>query len=277
MKVRFQEMLMLAVLMAFSAGAEEPAPATAGLVPPDPEKVSYALGMNLGLQIKRMGADVDVNVLAQALKDVLDGKPTKVRESEMRPIFAQEQAYEVAKKKAAGEAFLAKNARMPGVVVLPDGLQYRVVEAGAGEVSKTNEPLVINFRGTWIDGREFRRKEHIQVMPITCPKGMREALLMMKPGSKWRVFVPSDLAYGQQAGRAAGFGSTLIYDLELVSVGTEAAHAAELYGGGRLGHSSGEDFLPAYSSDSDSDAGAVDPLEQTRGKSNVIFPGDSDK
>jgi FKBP-type peptidyl-prolyl cis-trans isomerase len=257
--------VVMASLAAFSAIADEPPIPTDASAPPDPGKVSYALGMNLGLQIRRIGADVDVNVIMEAVKDVLADKPTKLQASEMHPLFAQEEAYQTAKKKADGEAFLAKNAKADGILVLPDGLQYRILEAGAGESAKDKDPLIINFRGKWIDGTEFRHQEHIQVLPMNCPKGMQEALQRMKPGAKWQIFVPSDLAYGHSAGRSAGFGSTLIYELDLISIGPDADHPGEYYGAGRLGHSPGEDFLPSYSS-----ASAQNSAGQTRANSGFV-------
>lgn len=265
--MKLPTIILLASLATFSAVADEPQPPGDANAPPDPHKVSYALGMNLGLQIKRIGADVDVDVIVQAARDVLEGKPTKLEESEMRPLFAQEEAYQVAKKREEGEAFLANNAKAEGVKVLPDGLQYRVIEAGSGEVPKHDDTLVISFRGTWLDGKEFRRHEHVQVMPMNCPKGMQEALEQMKPGAKWQIFVPSDLAYGHSVRRAAGVGATLIYNLELISIGPDAAHPGELYGTGRMGHPPAEDFLPSYSGDPSRKA---DQPSQTRAMPQVI-------
>jgi FKBP-type peptidyl-prolyl cis-trans isomerase FklB len=247
--MKLPTIILLASVATFSAIGDESRPAGDPNAPPDPQKVSYALGMNLGLQIKRIGADVDVNVIAQAAKDVLAGKPTKLEESQLRPLFEQEEAYQVAKRRADGEAFLASNAKSPDVKVLADGLQYKVVEAGSGDVPKHDDTLVISFRGTWIDGTEFRRHEHVQVMPMNCPKGMQEALEQMKPGAKWRIFVPSDLGYGHTARRSAGIGSTLIYDLELISIGPDPAHPGEIYNAGRMGHSPVEVFLPSYTGD----------------------------
>src|SRR5205085_11403544 len=96
----------------------------------DKEKVGYGLGMRLGEQLNRAGTEVDANVIAEGLKDVLEGKPTKVQQSELQPLFMQAKAYgleqQSKKNKTAGEVFLAKNAKEPGIKLLPDGLQYRV-------------------------------------------------------------------------------------------------------------------------------------------------------
>jgi FKBP-type peptidyl-prolyl cis-trans isomerase len=145
MKFKFHRASFLAGLMALSATAQNPPPSAAlpDSAPPGQRKISYALGMNLGLQIKNIGADVDVNIIEEALRDVLDGKPARVPESELRPIFKQEELAGRAKlsamNRAGGEAFPAKNARLQGVIVLPDGPQYRVLKAGAGDRPKSND------------------------------------------------------------------------------------------------------------------------------------------
>ena len=255
------------------AADPNPEPSTDAIQPRTDDKVSYALGMNLGAQIKRVGAEVDVDTIAQAVRDVLDGKPTRVEESEVRPLLTQAQAYEVAKRKAEGESFLAKNAKVEGVTTLPDGMQYHVIKAGAGELAQSNDIAVVNFRGTWIDGKEFRHEENVKVMPVICPKGIREVLLMMKPGAKWQIFVPSHLSYGDQMGQPVGFGSTLNYDLEMISAAPDPEHKAVIYGAGRLGHAPGEDFLPANRWREKTRVSA-EP-ERPRENPGIVFPGDA--
>lgn len=186
------------------------------------KKVSYALGMDLGLQIKRLGANVDVKTIIQALKDVQEDRPTQLKESEVRTIFRREEvadrARQSVKNLAQGRAFLEKNSSANGVTVLPDGLQYQVLQAGAGETPKASDSVVVNYKGTLIDGAEFDHKDNFEI-PVAAPvKGWQEALLRMKTGSKWRLFVPSALAYGHRAMGAVGPDSTLIFDIELVSV-----------------------------------------------------------
>ena len=274
--MKLPRLLILAGFVACSALAADPnpEPSTDAVQPPHrtTAKVSYALGMNLGAQIKRVGAEVDVDTIAQAVQDVLDGTPPRLQENEVRPLLAQAQAYEVAKRKAEGESFLAKNAKVEGVTTLPDGMQYQILKHGSGEAAQSNDVAVINFRGTWIDGKEFRHEDNAKVMPVICPKGIREALLMMMPGAKWRIFVPSHLCYGDQAGQAVGFGSALIYDLEMISTGPDPEHKAVIYGAGRLGHAPGEDFLPMIVGAKKTDS--TQP-ERPRENPGIVFPGDA--
>ena len=270
--MKLHRFFILTGFVACSALAADPQPSTDAIQPRTDDKVSYALGMNLGVQIKRVGAEVDVDTIAQAIRDVLGDKPTRLQENEVRPLLAQAQTYEVTRRKAEGEAFLAQNAKVEGVTTLPDGVQYQVLKAGEGELARSNDIAVINLRGQWIDGKEFRREDNIKVMPVICPKGIREALLLMKPGSKWRIFVPSHLCYGDQPGQSVGFGSTLIYDLEMISTGPDPEHKAAIYGAGRLGHAPGEDFLPMIVGAKKTDA--TEP-ERPRENPNIIFPGDA--
>src|SRR5438034_9219781 len=155
--LKFQQPEILAVLNQARANSDEARKLTAN----DKEKVSYGLGMRLGEQLKRAGTEVDADVIAQGLRDVLEGKPTKIQPSEVQPLFVQAKAYGLAqqskKNKAAGEVFLAKNAKEPGVKVLPDGLQYRVLEEGTGAIPTTNDMIYIKMRGTFVDGRKFIR------------------------------------------------------------------------------------------------------------------------
>jgi FKBP-type peptidyl-prolyl cis-trans isomerase len=228
MKLKLSKAVVLAGLVAFSAMAVD-APE-----PPDEEKVSYALGMNLGLQIKRMGADVDVNVIVQAIKDVMEGKPTQLPEAELRPIFHQEEAFQRAiiskKNKAEGEAFLAKNGQAPGVTVLPDGLQYKVIQAGTGPTPKREDNVILNFRSSLINGKEIDRKDHFQVAVAGQMKAFQEALQLMKVGSKWQIVAPPALAFGSEWKGEAGPESTVLFEIELLSI-EPSAHAEGATGG----------------------------------------------
>lgn len=203
-------------------------------------KVSYAMGMRLGLQLKNSGTSVDANEIAQGVDDVLAGKPTKLQESEVIPIFRKQQEYETAKmsrkNKAEGEEFLAKNAKEPGVHVLPDGLQYRILKDGTGEVSKTNDLVFINYRGTFVDGTEFDHQDHLLTRTTAGGiKGWQEALQKMTIGSKWQIVVPPALAFGHQGQGFPNIGpdATLVYELELLS--NAPPNSPEL-GSGRMGH-----------------------------------------
>jgi FKBP-type peptidyl-prolyl cis-trans isomerase FklB len=248
MKLKLLKALILILLMVLPAVAQESKPDAKLPAPPDKEKLSYALGMNLGQQLKQSGVDVDVDLIAQAIRDVMEGKPTQIQESEIHPLFAQAQGYTLAKKarknRADGEAYLATNAKAEGVTVLPDGLQYKVIQDGAGNLPKPTDLVTFNFRGSWIDGTDFRNKGHEEIPLKACPKGLQEAFLLMKAGSKWQIFLPADLVYHPRGAQAPGFGSTLVYEVELLSAEPESAHPSEHHGAGRLGHSLDEDILP---------------------------------
>jgi len=177
--------------------------------PPDAKKTSYALGMNLA--------------------DVQQGKPTKLQPAELHAIFKQEEdfarAKTTARDKADGEAFLAKNAASPGVTVLPDGLQYRVLQAGDGPTPKINDAVVVKYRGTLTDGTEFDHGDHVTANLISQMRGWQEALLLMKTGSKWQIFLPPSLAYGRNWMRKVGPESTVIFEIELVSIAPPSAQS----------------------------------------------------
>lgn len=248
MRLKFQKAVLLGTFIAVSAFAQDSNPSSKPPEKPDKEKLSYALGMNLGLQIKQIGGDANIDVVAQAMRDVLAGKPTEIQESEIASIFRQAQAAGRLKQSsrniAEGTAFLAKNANEPGVTVLPDGLQYRVIRTGTGDFPKRLELLTLKFRGTWINGKEFKHNDRLEIPFLGCTKGLQEALQTMKVGSEWQIFVPYNLAYGRVGERADGFGSTLIYNLELISAEPENAHPNQHHSSGRVGHSLDEDLLP---------------------------------
>lgn len=235
MKLNPRQLIALAAAASVSTAAQQFTPTPDLSQPPDQKKISYALGMNLGLQIKRIGADVDVNVVAQALRDVLNGKPTQLQPSELRPIFKQEEdAQRVilsAKNKSQGLDFLAKNAREPGIMVMPDGLQYRVISAGVGESPKNGDGVILKYRGTLVDGTEFDHNDHFQGRIETQIKGWQEALHLMKPGSRWQLYLSPALAYGAAWKGIVGPESTVIFDMELVSI-LSPADAQEASGGG---------------------------------------------
>jgi FKBP-type peptidyl-prolyl cis-trans isomerase len=221
-----------------------------GLVPTaekNKEKVSYALGMRLGMQLKQAGAEVDTRLIAEGINDVMDGKPAKVQESELPALFSKAQADGREKmsvlNKTQGAAFLAKNATEKGVTVLPDGLQYKVLQEGTGAVPKAEDLIMVKYRGTLIDGTEFDRNDRYLTTTSGGLQGWQEALHMMKIGSKWRLYIPSDFAYGHRGDdyKHVGPDLTLIYDLELESV---VPPGSTLLGSGRMGHGMGHLTAP---------------------------------
>ena len=203
------------------------------------EKQSYAIGMNLGENLKNQAVDVDPNLLVRGLKDTLTGgKALLTTEEEHATLMelqaslrkAQMEKMQKAgdKNKKEGEAFLTANKAKPGVVTLPSGLQYKILQAGTGPKPTANDSVSCNYRGTLIDGTEFD-SSYKRGQPTTFPvsgviKGWTEALQLMPVGSKWQLFVPASLAYGDRAASALiGPDATLIFDVELVSIQDKSA------------------------------------------------------
>ena len=198
------------------------------------EKVSYGIGVDIGRSLQRAGAEVDVDAMARGLKDVLSGQKLAMTEDELAATMAAyakelQQKQLQAKTKAtdtnkkAGEAFLAANKKKEGVVTLPSGLQYKILKAGNGKKPTAADTVECNYRGTLIDGTEFDASARhggpasFQVGGVIA--GWTEALQLMPVGSKWQLFVPSQLAYGEQgAGRDIGPNATLIFEVELVGI-----------------------------------------------------------
>jgi len=249
MKLNLRKAIILSGFMALSAFAQESKPATKLPEPPDKGKFSYAMGMHLGQEIKHIGVDADPDVLTQAVKDVLEGKTNEIKASEIPMVlrYAEVVAHDqqTTKNIADGAAFLAKNAKEPGVTVLPDGVQYRIIKEGTGEAAKRLDIVTISFRASWIDGSEFRHEDIYDIPFWACPKGLHEAMELMKTGSKWQIFVPFELVSIHQKEESIGYGSTLIYEIELIAAEAENAHPNHHHGaGGQLGHSLDEVFLP---------------------------------
>jgi FKBP-type peptidyl-prolyl cis-trans isomerase FklB len=198
------------------------------------DKFSYALGMNIGNGMHRQGVDIDPNILLRGMKDALAGRKLLLTEEEARAAVMQVQN-EVRQKqqekaqaagaanKSQGDEFLAANKAKDGVVTLPSGLQYKVLTAGTGPKPGATDSVVCNYRGTLIDGKEFD-SSYKQGHPVTFPvngviKGWTEALQLMPVGSKWQLFIPPDLAYGDRgAGGDIGPNATLIFEVELLSI-----------------------------------------------------------
>jgi len=198
------------------------------------DKFSYALGMNLGANLHKQSVPVDPNIMARGLKDALAGGKTLLTEEEARAVITAVQndmrEKQQAKMQAAGdankkegEAFLADNKSKEGVIALPSGLQYKVLKEGNGPKPAATDSVVCNYRGTLINGTEFDSSTK-HGGPATFPvngviKGWTEALQLMPVGSKWQLFVPSDLAYAERgAGGDIGPNAALIFEVELVSI-----------------------------------------------------------
>jgi FKBP-type peptidyl-prolyl cis-trans isomerase len=190
---------------------------------PDKDKLSYAIGMSIANNIKRDQLELDVDTVAIAMKDVLGGKTTRITEAELKDTMTQFQrampGWVAARNKTKGDEFLAKNKASPGITALPNGLQYKVLKEGSGPTPKTNDTVIVAYKGMLVDGTVFDQNEHFNT-PVTgrTIKGWSEILPMMKTGSKWEVTIPSDLAYGPRGTRGIGPDSVLIFDMELLSI-----------------------------------------------------------
>lgn len=193
-------------------------------------KFSYALGMSLGNNLRRSGIpldEIDPNAIMEGVKDGYDLSKARLSENEARDIIMSTQREArtrlAEKNKKDGEKFLEENKKKEGVVTLPSGLQYKVLAEGSGESPKPNDMVTVNYRGTLIDGTEFdssyKRGQPAKFGVNGVIKGWSEALQLMKPGAKWQLFIPPELAYGERgSGLAIGPNSTLVFDVELLSV-----------------------------------------------------------
>ena len=194
--------------------------------------------MNMGESLHRAFVDVDPDLVARGLKDALSGEKTLLTDDQAKAAMTALQA-EVRKQqedkmqaageanKQAGEGFLAANKSKEGVLTLPSGLQYKILTQGTGTKPTASDTVVCNYRGTLIDGTEFD-SSYKRGQPTSFPvgqviKGWTEALELMPVGSKWQLFVPSDLAYGSRgAGPTIGPNATLIFEVELLSIQEKA-------------------------------------------------------
>jgi FKBP-type peptidyl-prolyl cis-trans isomerase FklB len=221
-----------------TAAKKTPAkPATTLALTTQKQKASYALGMKIGGDLKRqgVGASVDPALTARGLKDALAGSKLLLTDDELKAALTQLQtevrgaqeakAHEAgAANRKEGETFLAENKSKEGVVTLPSGLQYKILTAGTGPKPTATDTVTCNYRGTLINGKEFD-SSYKGGKPLSFPvsgviKGWTEALQLMPVGSKWQLFIPSDLAYGDRgAGADIGPGATLIFEVELISIG----------------------------------------------------------
>ena len=200
----------------------------------DREKASYALGLNVGTFIKRNNMDLDLDVLAGALKDAVAGKDPRLTDQQAQEAmrnFQQEARKKTAEKnKKDGEAWLAENKKKEGVkthtVSMANGataeMQYKVITEGTGATPKSNDVVSVNYKGTLINGKEFdstaKRGTPLKRAANQLVRGWTEALQMMKVGSKWELYLPSTLAYGDMGNPSIEPGSTLIFEMELLSI-----------------------------------------------------------
>jgi FKBP-type peptidyl-prolyl cis-trans isomerase len=199
------------------------------------QKSSYAIGMNIGKNLKRDSVEVDPAILVRGLKDALAGNKLLLTDEEAKAALTALQtevrAKEEAKTKAAavenkktGEAFLAANKTKEGIVTLPSGLQYKIIKEGTGPKPTAEDTVLCHYRGSLVDNTEFdssyKRGEPLKIPVGGVIKGWTEAIQLMPVGSKWQLYIPSDLAYGERGapGSPIGPNSTLVFDVELISI-----------------------------------------------------------
>jgi FKBP-type peptidyl-prolyl cis-trans isomerase len=203
------------------------------------DKHSYAIVVNIGKQMHKDSVDVDPAIISRGMKDAIAGGKLLLTDDEMKIVLtkfsgelrakqeaAMQKAGEINKK--AGDDFLAQNKTKEGVVALPDGLQYKILKEGTGPKPTATDQVVCNYRGTLLDGTEFDSSyKHGQPATFsvnTVIKGWTEAVQLMPVGSKWQLFIPADLAYGNRAPvPEIGPNATLIFEVELLSIQNKAA------------------------------------------------------
>src|ERR1700756_1197427 len=245
--------LLMCSALASYAEDTNPSPAQAESTPAtstfkdDKDKVSYSLGVDIGRTLQRLQLDLNQNALSQGITDVLGNKPMAMSDQELQQTLQafqqkmmqkqqeamskkQEEMKAVAEKnKAQGKKFLDENSKKADVKTTASGLQYKVIKAGSGDKPKDTDVVETNYRGTTIDGKEFdssAKHGSSFSFPVNgVIKGWSEALKMMPVGSKWELYVPSDLAYGDEGyGEDIAPGSTLVFEVELLSIKKNAGN-----------------------------------------------------
>ena len=216
-------------LMAGMAGAQEQ-PALRS----EKEKVSYGIGVDLAKSFRSQGIEVDPDLLVRGLKDGLSGGKLLISETDLRKVLAefraefmqkraQEMKLAAEENRKKGEAFLAENGAKEGVMTMPSGLQYKILKLGTGRTPTEADTVEVSYRGTRIDGTEFNSTEAGEPATLKLKGGLipgwTEALQLMPVGSRFRVFIPPQLGYGEKgAGADIGPNETLIFEVELLAI-----------------------------------------------------------
>ena len=212
-------------LVVISAASADSTPST------DEQKFSYAIGFQMGQNLKQNGVtNIDAGALSQAISDVLSGGKLKLSPQEMQAAMNSFQQKMMAERNASGEKakkigeeFLAKNKTKKGVVTTASGLQYEILKEGKGNKPKANDTVEVHYHGTLVNGKVFDSSVE-RGTPVSFPvtgviKGWQEVLQLMPVGSKWKAYIPSELAYGTRgAGADIGPNETLIFEIELLNI-----------------------------------------------------------
>ena len=241
MKLQLLTVIGAGAVLSLMAADESP------LLKTPKDRISYAIGMDIGKSITNQSIDINPDALAAALKSVVTGAKPLLSDAEyqenMKTFRSDMQAKMMAKRaemqakqaekskevgdknKKDGETFLVENKKKDGVKTTPSGLEYKIITAGTGKIPSRNDTVVTQYRGSFIDGREFdssyKRGEPFVTAVTNVIKGWTEALTMMPVGSKWQLFIPADLAYGAGTGSIPP-NSTLLFDMELLGIQDKA-------------------------------------------------------
>jgi FKBP-type peptidyl-prolyl cis-trans isomerase FklB len=227
MKCVLAAILSVGLFSTVCFGAEKPA------LTDTKDKESYSLGYQFGQSMKAQGMDLNVEIYTSGIRDALSGTNPQLSQSEMRTVVTelqkrlaasrQKEIKEMADKNLAeGKVFLEENKKKDGVVSLPSGLQYKVLTEGSGKLPKATDSVTVNYRGIMVDGTEFdnsyKRGQPVTFQVGKVIPGWTEGLQLMKEGSKWQLFIPPQLAYGDRGTGRIPPNSTLIFEVELLAV-----------------------------------------------------------
>lgn len=221
-------MAALMVCMAAAAGAQDaPVPQS------QKEKVSYGIGMDIAKGFKQRGLDLDAEMISRGLRDGFTGAKALMTEEEIIAVLTayqkelQQKAAEAAialadKNKKEGDAFLAANKTKEGVITLASGLQYRILQAGTGKLPTEADTVDVHYQGSLLNGTVFDssiKRGQPETIPVKgVILGWQEALKLMPVGSKWQLFIPSELGYGLETNGSIGPNSVLLFDVELLAI-----------------------------------------------------------
>ncbi len=216
-------------LLASRAGAEE-----TPVLKTQKEKVSYGIGVDLAKSFRSQGIEVDADLLVRGFKDGLSGGKLLIPEADLRTVLAdfraelmqkraQEMKLAAEENRKKGEAFLAENGTKEGVMTMPSGLQYKILKVGSGRTPTEADTVEVGYRGTRIDGTEFNSTDAGKPATLKLKSGLipgwTEALQLMPVGSRFRVFIPPQLGYGEKGACAdIGPNETLIFEVELLAI-----------------------------------------------------------
>ncbi len=225
MRVRVWIAIFGTILLSCQVYAEEPLSLKS-----QKDKLSYIIGIDFGRNLKNQPVELDPQIIARGIRDAFSGSKALLSDEEIRETMSNFQKEMMAKQQAIaeknkkqGEAFLDEDKKKNGIVVLPSGLQYKVMKPGAGRKPKASDRVTVHYRGALIDGREFFNS-YLLGQPETLSlkeviPGLAEALSLMQEGSKWLLFIPPNLGYGDRgAGSQIGPNAALIFEVELISI-----------------------------------------------------------